>query len=114
MVNNRHLSTSPYPWSTDSTTFVNNELTDTSTPAAVMYNENSAASKLLSKPITNIVVNGDGMVSFDFMGGDATAISTLRVQPSTSSSYFFNLQGQRVDNPSRGVYIKEGRKYLIH
>lgn len=114
MLNNRHLSTSAYPWSTDSTTFVNNELTDTSTPAAVMYNKNTAASKLLSKPITNIVVNGDGMVSFDFMGGDATAISTLRVQPSTSSSYFFNLQGQRVDNPSRGVYIKEGRKYLIH
>ena len=26
---------------------------------------------------------------------------------------FYNLQGQRVDNPGKGVYIKNGRKVII-
>ena len=69
-MNNNHLRTSPYPWTTDSTTFVNDLLTDNSVPAAVMHTTNSEGSTMLSMPITNIVENADGTIDFDFMGGD--------------------------------------------
>jgi len=43
----------------------NNSLTNTSTPAATLYNDNSDGTKLMSKPITNMAVTG-GLASFDF------------------------------------------------
>lgn len=47
------------------------ELTDSSTPAATLYNANTSGKKLMSKPITKITETG-GTISFDFMGGGAT------------------------------------------
>lgn len=52
----------------------NNLLTNTSTPAATLFNDNTDGTKLMSKPLTNITVSG-GLASFDFMGG-STDIST--------------------------------------
>lgn len=66
-MNSNLLSTSPYPWFTDSTTFVNNSLTDNSVPPAKMNEPNSEGSLMLSKSITNIVQNADGTITFDFM-----------------------------------------------
>ena len=68
-MNSNYLSTSPYPWSTDSTEFVNDSLTNYSVPKAQMINAVDG-SNLLSKPITNIVQHDDGTIDFDFMGGD--------------------------------------------
>lgn len=44
------------------------ELTDDSTPAARLYNNNADGVKYMSKPITNIA-EANGLISFDFMGG---------------------------------------------
>ena len=67
-MNSYILSTSSYPWVTDSTLFVNDLLTDRSVPSAKMNNLNSRGSTMLSKSITNIVKSGeDGSISFDFM-----------------------------------------------
>ena len=63
------FSSATYPWATDSTDTVNDALTDSSVPAALMYNKNSAGSLLLQKPVTHIRQNADGTVSFRFMGG---------------------------------------------
>ena len=52
----------------------NNELTNTSTPAAILYNANTDGSMFMNKPITNIVQNDNGSISFDFMGGSDTNI----------------------------------------
>ena len=49
----------PYPYQE------NNSLTNTSSPAATLNNENSDGTKLMSKPITNMAVN-NGLASFDF------------------------------------------------
>ena len=49
----------PYPYQE------NNALTNTSSPAATLNNENSDGTKLMSKPITNMAVN-NGLASFDF------------------------------------------------
>ena len=66
-MNSYFLSTSPYPWATDSTNFVNNALTNNSTPAAVMNDSSLSGKTELSKSITNIVQNADGTINFDFM-----------------------------------------------
>ena len=46
----------------------NNELTNTSSPAASLIHENSDGSLKMNKPITDITVT-DGLASFKFMGG---------------------------------------------
>ena len=52
-----------YPGTTKST-----ELTDTSKPAATLFNANSDGRKFLGKPATEITEK-DGLISFTFMGG---------------------------------------------
>ena len=48
----------------------NNALTNTSTPAATLWNENSDGTKLMSKPLTNMSIT-NGLASFSFMGGSS-------------------------------------------
>lgn len=45
----------------------NNELTNTSRPAAELYNRNSDGTYYMNKPITNITRNTDGTISFSFI-----------------------------------------------
>lgn len=52
---------------------INNELTNTSKPAATLLHANSDGTKLMSKPITNMKVE-NGLASFDFMGGMPSGI----------------------------------------
>ena len=52
---------------------INNELTNTSKPAATLLHANSDGTKLMSKPITNMKVE-NGLASFDFMGGTPSGI----------------------------------------
>jgi hypothetical protein len=109
----RYLSTSPYPWATDSTDFVNDLLTDSSNPASVMFNNNAAGSKFLSKALTNIRMTDDGLISFDFMGGDPSAVQIVRNEDGEDSWY--SLQGRRrLGKPQRrGIYIHNGKKESI-
>ena len=44
-------------------------------------------------------------------GWTITGINTTEC--STKTSGIYNLQGQLVDTPSRGIYIKDGRKYIV-
>ena len=106
-LHNRHLSTSAYPWTTDSTDFVNDQLTDQSIPASKMYNANQVGSRFLSKAITNIRVAEDGTVSFDFMGGDPAGVTALSQKKQPTGVY--NLRGyylgSRWENQRPGLYI---------
>ena len=89
----------------------NNELTDTSTPAATLWNLNKDSSKLMSKPLTNMAVIGEA-ASFDFMGG-ATGLNTIERTNHTDDAPYYNLAGQRVTNPQQGIYIVKGRKVVV-
>lgn len=104
----RLLSTSAYPWATDSTEFVNNMLTDISVPASLMFNINAAGSKYLSKAITNITMTDDGLVSFDFMGGSIPE-SVSAVSSDAMPAAVYNLRGvcvgTRIENQRPGIYI---------
>ncbi len=66
-MNSYVLRSSAYPWTTDSTSVVNDSLTNTSVPPAKMNYPNNEGSIMLSKSITNIVKHADGTYSFDFM-----------------------------------------------
>ena len=109
-MNSYLLSSSPYPWTTDSTQTVNNELTDDSTPASVMYGGN------LSKPISNIRMNGEGLVSFEFMGGQSVQVSTPVDDMTLPAARTFDLLGRRVGvqpYPKRGtIVVGKDRKII--
>jgi M6 family metalloprotease-like protein len=104
-MNRRVLSTSPYPYISEDKETVNNELTDTSTPAATMFYPGTEGELLLAKPITNIQMTDDGLISFDFMGG-TTGIRHLPIAGDNDASCLYNLQGQRINIPKPGnLYI---------
>ncbi len=114
-MNKVHLSTSSYPYGD------NKELTNTSTPAALMKTKNPAGENLLSKPITNIQMTNGGLVSFDFMGG-TTGIEELkkgRMEERKKEGAWYDLSGQRsvFNSPQKkGVYIfreKDGTTYKV-
>ena len=114
-MNKLHLSTSSYPYGD------NKELTNTSTPAALMKTKNPAGENLLSKPITNIQMTNGGLVSFDFMGG-TTGIEELkkgRMEERKMEGAWYGLSGQRsvFNSPQKkGVYIfreKDGTTYKV-
>ena len=107
-MNSRYLSSSPYPWTTDSISFVNNELTVTSVPAPKMNYPNGAGDYLLDKPITNIRMTEDGLISFDFMGGDKTVVEHVIAQTSNSQPQTYDMLGRRLSSPrAAGFFIQQ-------
>ena len=114
LMNSRYLSTSPYPYKKQS--YTNNELSDTSSPKAEMYQQNEAGSRLLGKTITNIQMSADGLISFDFICDDApSGISTLQPNDAIGQTYWFDLQGRRLNGkPTRkGTYLYQGKKFIV-
>ena len=48
-----------------------------------------------------------------FIDGDATAIRSIDVEETPSRTGIYNLQGQRVKTPGKGLYIINGKKVII-
>ena len=46
------------------------------------------------------------------LGGDVTGIKTMNHEPSTVNQ-MYNLQGQRVGQSHKGLFIMNGRKYVV-
>jgi hypothetical protein len=90
-LHNYHLSSSPYPWSTDSTETVNSAL------------------GFRSYPIVNISMDDEGLVSFDFKGYDTTPIDEVDGQ-SQLPVRRYDLSGRRVDEDEtvHGLLIEVG------
>jgi hypothetical protein len=42
-----------------------------------------------------------------------TAISSILQDTSDTSAAVYNLHGQRVQNPQRGIYIRDGKKIVL-
>ena len=104
-MHNKHLSTSPYPWTDEKTSVVNRALTDTSTPAAIMFNKNAEGEKMLGKSIANVQLAEDGTISFDFMM-EAVDVKDVLTAEKTIVGWF-DLSGQPLTaQPIQpGVYI---------
>ena len=114
-MNSRVFSDAPYPFVTETDSLIN-ELTDTSVPAAIVYNVNADGTLFMGKAITDIKQNEDGTVSFLFMGGipSDVHVSVFGIQNSELREGIFDLQGRRIyGTPSRGLVIKNGRKMMV-
>lgn len=55
----------------------NNLLTNTSLPVAELWHKNTDETMLMSKPITEMAVDADGLGSFLFMGGAPSAVGSV-------------------------------------
>lgn len=95
----------------------NNSLTDTSSPAAIIYQGGST----MGKPITNITQNEDGSIDFDFMGGsNDNIISGIHFVENDEMSSFglgvYSLDGRymgtSVNGLDKGIYIVNGKKIV--
>lgn len=51
-------------------------------------------------------------IDFNFDNEDATAIETVKAQ-NAENGEFFDLQGRKVANPTKGLYIVNGKKVII-
>ena len=63
--------------------------------------------------LTNAEAQAKGFV-LEFEDGGTTGIETIEnSKHSTESGIYYDLQGRRVENPTRGVYIVNGKKVVI-
>ena len=95
----------------------NNSLTDTSSPAATIYQGGST----MGKPITNITQNEDGSIDFDFMGGSNDNIITgIHFIENNEAPFFgqgvYSLDGRYLGTSAngldKGIYIVNGKKIV--
>jgi len=112
-VRSRYLSTSPYPYTDPLTLVVNASLTDNTTPAATLFNENAEGVMFMQKAITNIRIADDGTISFDFMK-EASGIDAVKVMDD-GTAVWYDLQGRRLEGkPTRkGIYINNRKKVAL-
>ena len=101
----RNLAGDPFPGTSNNTS-----LTNTTQPAATLYNMNSDGQKLLSCPITNIQETAAGLISFE-TAGDQTDISDIKREQDTSACYDF-LGRILPSRPMSGFYLQGGKKYM--
>ena len=56
----------------------------------------------------------DGALAPEFLGfGETTAISTIEKMRNVENETFYDLQGRRVAQPTKGLYIVNGKKVVI-
>ena len=116
MMNSTLMSTAAYPWQTDSTTFVNSELSATSVPAALMYEADANGEKVLSMAISRITQHADGTVSFAVRTGRGDGITAPKATVTQTGIYTLAGRRLRDDIPQaqlpKGIYIIDGQKIV--
>jgi len=90
---------------------VNDQLTDTSVPAATLNNPNLSGQNLMSKPITRMAVDANGLASFVFMDETTPVHDVTGGHESLhdEAAPMYDLQGRRISEPVKGLYIKGGK-----
>ena len=56
---------------------------------------------------------GFGTLMFGAETTVVTGIQTLKMNQSVEDGVYYNLQGQRIDNPQKGIYIVNGKKVVV-
>ena len=75
------------------------------------------AAKLEGKDRLMVQCNKEGGAAFNFtdiilVKKDGTAISAVKAQKAAAADEYFNLAGQRVAQPTKGLYIVNGKKII--
>ena len=105
----------PYPGTTNNTS-----LSNYTTPAATLFNDNTEGTKFLNITIDNITESDDGLISFRFLPwplpkSDSSGISVAS-HPQAPSHRIYNLQGRQMGTDLNtlppGIYIINGQKVV--
>lgn len=109
----RYLSTSSYPFIDPETQVMNDILNDGSSPASTVFKKNAEGKSFMSKAISNIRMDSDGTISFDFMK-ESTNLTPALSQGEGEGAWY-DLQGRRLQGKptQRGLYIRNGKKEII-
>ena len=110
-----------YPYPMDAPRGVVDSLTDTSKPAAELYNALADGSKLMGKPVYNIEKDDDGNISFTFMTKEkeTDAIQDIAMaEDTTGDDTVYDITGKKagrigdIKNGSlkAGIYIIGGKR----
>ena len=77
-----------------------------------MFYPGLTGNPLFNKPITNIKMTDEGLISFDFMGGAPVVVDGITTHPFTLHSspftchQIYDLNGRRLAaEPQKGVYV---------
>ena len=76
-----------------------------------VFHPASAGTLPAGKAYLNIAVSSAPVLYLDF--GGTTGINTLNVERETLNGEVYNLNGQRVAQPTKGLYIVNGKKVII-
>jgi len=74
------------------------------------HQPNLAAGKAYLHTTTALAANA---FNFEFEDGDVTGIKFVETQKDLLDGNFYNLAGQKVQNPTKGLYIVNGKKVII-
>lgn len=58
-------------------------------------------------------VTTSAKVSFVFDGGNTTGIQVVNQESKNNDVAFYTLEGMKVTQPSKGIYIRNGKKYVV-
>lgn len=87
------------------------ELTNTSSPAAKLFNVNTDGKKYLNMPLRDIK-QANGLISFT-AGDRPTGIGSIfEKSEGAATQSFFDLQGRRIGKGHKGVMIVNGKKIV--
>lgn len=65
------------------------------------------------KAYLNAATSGSAKLRVIFEGEDATAITAVEAVKAANDGIIYNLRGQRVAQPTKGIYIQNGKKILV-
>jgi hypothetical protein len=71
-----------------------------------MHWPNLSGDYLLNKSITNIQMTEDGLISFDFLGGDKTGIDQLKPPTSNLKPQTYDMLGRLSSPYGKGIFIQ--------
>jgi len=71
------------------------------------------SNKAYLKVLTSSFPSGARTLRFVFDDNETTGIKNVDAQKTSSKDIYFNLNGQRVAKPTKGMYISNGKKYIV-
>ena len=71
----------------------------------------SWSKKRLAFDLEDIAESEDGIISFNAVSFDSNGVGT--VEAAGQDGIYYDLTGRRVENPGKGIYIRNGKKILI-
>lgn len=85
----------------------NDCLNNTSESAAILLNPNIDGELLMSKSITSMMVDANGLASFEFTEDVTTPVHDFTSgQVLNGNGPAYDLQGRRLPEPAKGLYIQ--------